>query len=146
MHFHRQNGRIPERKGSPPSSPDAASPRDRDSRRPLLSRKKLLENGGRLAASTLGFGTWSRGTSRVAGLLAGVPVASGGWGVGLGPGVQSAEAFGGPSRPLNRYGGPARFCSSRTSLYSLGPAWRMVKRLCASMVASGANSLKHSGD
>lgn len=33
----------------------------------------------------------------------GVPVAVGSWGVGLGEGgVRSAEAFGGPSRPLSR--------------------------------------------
>lgn len=86
------------------SSPEIASPLDKGSRQPLLSRKKWLENGARVVTSTLGVGAGLGGASRVAGLLAGVPVAAGVWGVGLGQGVQSAEAFGGPSRPLNRYG------------------------------------------
>lgn len=92
---------------TPPDNPKNASPLDRNTRQPLLSRKTLLENAARVGASVLGVGVGSGGASRVAGLLAGVPIAAGGWGVGLGQGVQSAEAFGGPRRPLNRYGGPA---------------------------------------
>ena len=97
-------------------TPEAASPLDRDRRQSLLSRKKLLENGARVVASSLGVGLGSGGASHVAGLLAGVPVVAGGWGLGFGQGVQPAEAFGGPSRPLNRYGGPARFCLKSRSL------------------------------
>eukprot|EP00904_Undaria_pinnatifida_P000980 jgi/Undpi1/10883/HiC_scaffold_3.g01409.m1 len=97
-----EDGALPQVEVSHQRSREGTS-LDRYSRQPSLSREKLLEIGARVVASTLGVGVGSGGASRVAGgLLAGVPVAVGGWGVGLGQCVQSAEAFGGPSRPLNR--------------------------------------------
>lgn len=78
-------------------------PRRQDSRRPM-SRRNLLENakGTALGIGLAGpmRGTGLRGAS--AGRAVGA-VASGSWGLGLGRGgVRSAEAFGGPSRPLSR--------------------------------------------
>lgn len=75
----------------------------------MLSRRNLLENARAAAAAALGIGVV--GPTREAALRGaagramgtGVPVAVGCWGVGLGQGgVRSAEAFGGPSRPLSR--------------------------------------------
>ncbi|CAN0152105.1 unnamed protein product [Ectocarpus fasciculatus] len=78
-------------------------PRRHDNRRPM-SRRNLLENSKGIALG-IGLAGPMRGTAlhgASAGRAVGA-VAAGSWGLGLGQGgVRSAEAFGGPSRPLSR--------------------------------------------
>ena len=66
-------------------------------RKPRASRRKFLENGARSAAAGVGFTAVSNTRRHVARLAGGI-----GWGFGRAEGVQSAEAFGGPSKPLSR--------------------------------------------
>lgn len=77
----------------------------------MFSRRCLLEKGVRATAATLAFASRPSGgatTATTGGVRAGVTaaaIAGRGWGLGLGEGVHSAQAFGGPGRPLNRCGG-----------------------------------------
>ncbi|CAM9455768.1 unnamed protein product [Ectocarpus sp. 12 AP-2014] len=78
-------------------------PRRHDSRRPM-SRRNLLENAKRTALG-IGLAGPMQGTGlrRASAVRTVGAVAAGSWGLGLGrEGVRSAEAFGGPSRPLSR--------------------------------------------
>lgn len=100
--FDLQDRNLPEA-GLSSDTPEAPSSRNNESSQVLLlSRTKLLKSGARAAVAALGAGLAPGGAWRGSGLAAGVPVAAGGWGLGLGKGVHSAQAFGGPSRPLNR--------------------------------------------
>ncbi|CAN0341847.1 unnamed protein product, partial [Ectocarpus sp. 13 AM-2016] len=78
-------------------------PRRHDSRRPV-SRRNLLEYAKRTALG-IGLAGPMRGIAlrRASAVRTVGAVAAGSWGLGLGlEGVRSAEALGGPSRPLSR--------------------------------------------
>lgn len=76
------------------------------------SRRNFLENGARSAVGGMGFAVVSSSGRRVAEAAAGAFFTGAvGWELGKAEGVQSAKAFGGPSRPLNRWTGVSKDCT-----------------------------------
>ncbi|CAM9759871.1 unnamed protein product [Scytosiphon promiscuus] len=108
-----EDGTFPESEVGVPRNSQPTSPKEEYAteslpRRAPLSRRNLLENARASATGALG-ALFLGGPSRKAAISlrgavgAGVPAAVGSWGAGLGQGgVPSAEAFGGPSKPLSR--------------------------------------------